>query len=393
MELYIHIPFCMKKCDYCDFLSYPWPADIRKDYTVALCREIEFFGNKLVHPTIETIFIGGGTPTWLEANRMSEIMETVRACFKISEDAEISMECNPGTASIGAFASYRSWGLNRLSIGLQSANDDELLLLGRPHDFNRFLKTFENARRSGIYNINIDIMTGLPRQTKKKLMNTLEAVVSLRPEHISAYSLMIEEGTPFYDRYHFDDSRRKEGLSTTNLPDEEESYYLQKMTEGFLEEKGYKRYEISNFARDGLRCRHNEGYWTRKPYLGVGLGAASLIGNTRTSNERDLDSYLAHCSSLNPDGSGDSPMWERVDALSRKEEIEEFMFLGLRMVDGISRKDFFNCFGTPIESFYRNVLESLKSQGFLLMEGGRIRLSEIGMDVSNRILARFLLSE
>ena len=390
MELYIHIPFCVKKCDYCDFLSAPWPTEVRRAYTKALCAEIAFFGAVLESPLLETIYIGGGTPTWLEAVLLDEIMQTVYKHFSIAEDAEISMECNPGTVSLSDFSSYRRWGLNRLSIGLQSANDEELRLLGRAYTYSRFLSTYENARRSGFYNINIDIMTGLPRQTDEKLLRTLEKVISLRPEHVSAYALTIEEGTPFFDRYQLDEKRRQAGMPTAELPDDDASYFLSKMTENVLAEHGYERYEISNFAKGGLVCRHNIGYWKREPYLGVGLGAASLLGNVRYANERDMESYIAHAMELQTQQEAVSPMWERADELSRKNEIEEFMYLGLRMTEGIWRQDFEQCFGQPIESFYKAKLDTLKEQGLLRMEGGRIFLTELGMDISNRVLAEFL---
>ncbi|MBQ9631889.1 MAG: radical SAM family heme chaperone HemW [Lachnospiraceae bacterium] len=391
MELYIHIPFCMKKCDYCDFLSAPYPAGVRQAYTGAICEEIRFFGEKLGHPAVETIFIGGGTPTWLETHLMAEIMETVHAQFAIHEDAEISMECNPGTASREAFASYRSWGLNRLSIGLQSADDEELRLLGRVHDYSRFLKTYENARRTGISNINIDIMTSLPYQTLTKLEKTLYRVISLKPEHISAYALMVEAGTPFYDRYRQDEIAREAGFATKALPDDDESYRQSKLAQQILQEQGYERYEISNYAKWGLICRHNVGYWTRAEYLGVGLGASSLLGHIRCTNERDMDAYIAHCRELPMNPEEDSPAWASVQELSRKDEIEEFMYLGLRMTAGISRSDFQACFGQSIDVYYKEILERLREQGLIILEGGRIFLSEWGMDISNRVLAEFLL--
>ena len=391
MELYIHIPFCMKKCDYCDFLSAPYGLDVRRAYTAALCREIAFFGKKLAKETVETIFIGGGTPSWLETELLDVIMRTVHQSFAVDADAEISMECNPGTVSAAAFASYRRWGLNRLSIGLQSANDDELAVLGRIHDYDRFLRTYENARKAGISNINVDIMTGLPGQTLEKLHRTLQQVVSLRPEHISAYALMIEKGTPFYERYKFDAVRQHAGMATEELPDDETAYRLTKLTEQVLAEHGYLRYEISNFAKRGFACRHNVGYWTRVPYLGVGLGAASLLGHRRYANEREMEAYLRDCDALPEDGSGESPVWENADELTRKDEIAEYLYLGLRMTEGISRQGFEEAFGQSVDTYYKEVMEQLKDEGMLLLDGGRIRLTEQGMDLSNRVLAEFLL--
>lgn len=390
MELYIHIPFCMKKCDYCDFLSAPYDVDVRRAYTNALCNEIAFFGERYGDEVIDTVFIGGGTPSWLEMEWMAAIMEQAHRSFSIAEDAEISMECNPGTIAKAAFSSYRSWGLNRLSIGLQSANDEELAVLGRIHTYERFLKTFDSARRSGIYNINVDIMTGLPGQTPATLQRTLQSVIGLKPEHISAYALSIEEGTPFYDRYRDDVARREAGMATEFLPDEDEAYYLSKQAQQVLGEHGYRRYEISNYAKNGMVCRHNIGYWTRVPYLGVGLGASSLLDGMRYTNDRDMETYLLHCGNLEKGMQGDSPMWEVQIALSRMDEIEEFMYLGLRMTEGISREDFRQRFGQPIDSYYKNTLEELKVQGMLCVEGGRIYLTEQGMDLSNRVLAEFL---
>ena len=390
MELYIHIPFCMKKCDYCDFLSGTYDTDTRQAYTRALCREIQFWAPNFSSTSFDTIYIGGGTPSWLETSLMDEIMDTVRQCFYIADDAEISMECNPGTATLAAFTSYRNWGLNRMSIGLQSANDDELTLLGRVHTYDRFLKTFENARRCGIYNINIDIMTGLPGQTLDSLYNTLVHVTGLRPEHISAYALTIEEGTPFYERYKFDAVRQHAGMETKYLPNDDEAYALSKLCEQTLGERGYIRYEISNYARDNMTCRHNIGYWKRVPYLGIGLGASSLIDNRRTTNETDIRTYIEKASVLSRDGGDTSPLWQEVIELSRKDEIEEFMYLGLRLTEGIHRQDFANTFGQPIDTYYKPVLEQLNKEGLLLLDGGRIRLSDRGMDIANRILAEFL---
>lgn len=390
MELYIHIPFCMKKCEYCDFLSGVYDTDTRMAYTNALCREIEFFGRKYAKTTIETIFIGGGTPTWLETRCMDQIMDTVWQSFSIADDAEISMECNPGTASLSAFSSYRRWGLNRLSIGLQSANDDELRLLGRVHTYDRFLKTFENARRCGIFNINIDIMTGLPGQTQEKLYHTLNSVCGLKPEHISAYALTIEKGTPFYERYKFDAVKQHAAMKTEFLPDDEEVYRLGKLTEAFLAEKGYKRYEISNYAKEGMECRHNIGYWIRTPYLGVGLGASSLISNIRYQNERDMGSYIIKSARLK-DESADSVLWDEKTELQRTDEVAEYMYLGLRMTEGISRSRFEESFGQSVDTYYRGVMEELKQQGLMSLDGGRIRLTDRGLDVYNRAAAMFLL--
>ncbi|MCF0186491.1 MAG: radical SAM family heme chaperone HemW, partial [Bacteroidaceae bacterium] len=298
-ELYIHIPFCMKKCDYCDFLSGVFDVKMQKAYVTALCTQIRFEATLLKNVELVSIYIGGGTPSWLDAADMEAILNTVYDCFHVTGDAEISIECNPGTLNHDKLETYRHIGIDRISIGLQSANDDELKELGRVHDFNRFLYTYDSVRKAGFNNVNVDIMTGLPYQTLDKLHNTLSSVVRLRPEHISAYSLIIEKGTPFYRKYRFDDVKQRAGMETEALPSEELSYQLYRHTIDYLTSKGYERYEISNYARPGYACRHNVGYWKRVPYLGVGLGAASLINNCRSSNITDIYKYIEIADKLN----------------------------------------------------------------------------------------------
>ena len=438
MELYLHIPFCVKKCDYCDFLSGRYDERTQHAYTLALCDEIRFMGRQMAGkmgggqhgigtspisgknddtPIVRSIFIGGGTPSWLDAGEMERILQTVRASFALKRDAEITIECNPGTVTREKLLRYRANGINRLSIGLQSANDGELKLLGRIHTFGQFLKTYELARETGFDNINVDVMTGLPGQTWEKLKTTLSAVIRLKPEHISSYGLMIEEGTPFYQRYQKDAARRAAGEETESLPDEEEEYLLGKRAAALLQEHGYHQYEISNFAREGRECVHNLGYWQRVPYLGLGLGASSLMGERRCSNLRDMDAYIRRCGELEQFDSGSaavsreetedaggrtlaesgnsgqltSPLWESCEKLSREDAMEEFMFLGLRVNRGISAAAFSEDFGRDIAEVYGPILERLQKQGFLLREGDRIFLTEKGRDLSNVVLAEFLL--
>lgn len=390
--LYVHIPFCMKKCEYCDFLSGVYDEQIQKQYTVSLCEEIKYMGQRLQGTAVSSIYIGGGTPTWLDQEYMESILQTLQHSFHILESAEVSMECNPGTVTFEKLKSYHLHGVNRLSIGLQSANEKELQCLGRVHTFERFLHTFDMARKSNFYNINVDVMTGLPGQKLDDLMHTLLQVISLRPEHISAYALMVEEGTPFYDRYKFDVIKQKSGMETEFLPNEDEEYQQYKMTQQVLHEHGYTQYEISNYARPGYECEHNISYWIRKPYLGLGLGAASLLGNVRAGNVRGIDEYIKR-SELLPtyDGENLSPFWEGVQWLSRFEEMEEFMFLGLRMNRGVTREDFRRCFGCNVEGIYGPQIKKLKEEGLLQMEEGRIFLTERGMDLSNYALAEFIM--
>ncbi|MBO6215817.1 MAG: radical SAM family heme chaperone HemW, partial [Lachnospiraceae bacterium] len=335
---------------------------------------------------------GGGTPSWLELPIMERILETAHTSFDIDPQAEFSIEVNPGTADVTQFRVYRALGINRISIGLQSANDDELRLLGRIHDYNRFLHTYEYARSEGFTDINVDIMTGLPGQTPAKLLNTLRQVTRLFPTHISAYALMIEEGTPFYDRYKFDAVRQHAGMETEELPNEDQEYELSKCAEYELSAAGYGRYEISNYSKEGYECAHNLGYWRRVPYMGVGLGAASLIGETRSSNVRDIYTYMDIAAGKEATASADNPFADvnTVTRLSRREQMEEFFFLGLRTTEGVYRRDFIDAFGLEPEPIYGEVMNNLVGEGLLEIGEGRIVLTEKGMDLANYALAQFI---
>lgn len=382
MELYIHIPFCVKKCDYCDFLSFAADEQTQKSYVAALQKELAFYGAKYKDRRITTIFIGGGTPSWLKEDYMQAIMETVYHYFSVEQDAEITIECNPGTITEHKFEVYRRIGINRLSIGLQSVHNEELKILGRIHTFEQFLKTYDMARKHGFSNINIDLMSSLPGQTPEIFCDSLYQVLKLKPEHISVYSLIIEKGTPFYELYRFDAVRQAAGMQTESLPTEEEEYQTTKMTQHILKEAGYHWYEVSNFAKPGYECRHNIGYWKRVDYLGVGLGASSLIDNVRYSNTRDLYTYL----SVPADS-----LHETAAQITRNEQMEEFMFLGLRMRDGFYRDEFTQAFGIPIEAVYGDALNHLQQEELLLKREGRIYLTDKGMDLNNYVVAQFML--
>lgn len=379
LELYVHIPFCFKKCAYCDFLSFSCDEKTQLAYADALIQEIEFYGLQMRDYLVSTIFVGGGTPTWLDEDKMLEILDAIYTYFNVSGDAEITMECNPGTVTASKLVKYRRAGVNRLSIGLQSADDDELQILGRIHTFEKFLKTYEMARNAGFANINVDLISGIPYQTSEKFLHTLQKVVRLKPNHVSVYSLIIEKGTPFYEKYKFDVVLQEAGKQTEVLPTEDEVYRITKLTQQYLKNAGFEQYEISNFARPGFECAHNIGYWTRENYLGLGLGAASLIDNVRYNNTTDLDAYIG----------GELRVTE--DEVSRKAQMEEFMFLGLRMNCGVTREQFQETFNIPIEGIYKDVLEQLKAEGLLDVSAGRIVLTEKGQDLSNYALAQFLL--
>ena len=370
MEIYIHIPFCIRKCDYCDFLSGPSGPEEQADYVQALLREIQAV-EEGEGRSVSSIFIGGGTPSVLDERLLGDILREIRNRFKMEEDAEITIEVNPGTANIGKLQAYREMGINRLSIGLQSPEDRELKILGRIHNYGQFLETYQEARTVGFDNINIDLMSAIPDQTYEGWVKNLRTVAELEPEHISVYSLIVEEGTPFAAR-------------KLNLPDEDTEYNMYEATAQILKEYGFEQYEISNYARKGRECRHNVGYWTRQDYLGFGLGASSLYGKERFANTADMKKYLEN--SKNPE-----KIREKEPSLTREDEMAEFMFLGLRMTKGISKADFQRCFGCTIESVYGEVLEKYESMELLVEKDGRIFLSREGIHVSNSIMAEFLL--
>lgn len=380
LEIYIHIPFCVKKCAYCDFLSSPQNEETREKYVSKLLEEIyahESHKDAIQQYTVSTIFLGGGTPSILEASQIIKIFEVLRCVFDISEDAEITIEANPGTVTAEKLQAYKQCGINRISFGLQSANNEELKLLGRIHTYEEFLESFRLARECGFDNINVDLISAIPKQTVMSWEETLQRVIALNPEHISAYSLIVEEGTPFAKMY-------GEGCpGEYDLPSEEDERAIYYRTEELLEKAGYHRYEISNYAKEGRECRHNLGYWERREYLGIGLGAASLVDNTRFKNTDELLSYLEHADNLNA-------VRENVEQLSVKEQMEEFMFLGLRKMEGVSISEFERAFGENVEECYGKQIRGLIEQGLLEKKDGRLMLTNQGIDVSNYVFREFL---
>ena len=394
LELYVHIPFCVKKCDYCDFLSFPAEENLQWKYVSALMKEVQYYGDVMQEYEVTTVYIGGGTPSCLDEAWMVRILDVIGDYFHVRRDAEVSIECNPGTVTGEKLQAYLANGINRLSIGLQSTHNDELRLLGRIHSFDQFLRTYEIARGAGFRNINVDLMSAIPEQTLEKYAESLLRVIRLKPEHISAYSLIIEEGTPFYDRYKFDRVMQEAGLETKHLPNEEVTYNMMKATQQLCEKYGYRRYEISNYARAGYECRHNIGYWDRAEYLGVGIGAASLIGNIRYSNTRDIQTYIENSKKIELQQFGETigtNLHESAVTLTKQEEMEEFMYLGLRKVDGVARDEFLKHFHTPIQAVYRDVMRKLQNQGLLELQAGRVFLTDRGLDLSNYAMAQFLL--
>ena len=375
LELYVHIPFCIRKCQYCDFLSGPSDQRTRDNYVDALCREIRSISQKESYEVV-SVFIGGGTPSVLSGEQLCRIMDEIRQAFALSEDAEITMEANPGTVSREQMKLFRKASINRISLGLQSTVQQELDMLGRIHTYEEFLQSCQWAREAGFDNINVDLMFAIPGQTCESWKHNLETVAELLPEHISAYSLILEEGTPFGES---EEIQKK-------IPDEETDREMYQLTKEVLAENGYERYEISNYARKGKECIHNLGYWSGIPYLGFGLGASSYFEGTRFSNEKNLEKYQKKPY---------VPFMMREDytVLSEKDEIEEFMFLGLRKRAGISEREFKERFRVGLKDIYGKVIAKYEEMDLLewTADGKMLRLTDAGIDVSDYIFCDFML--
>lgn len=409
LGLYLHIPFCVQKCRYCDFLSGKGSREEMEEYAEALVKEIRayktfrlkgeqknvgveqeqkvtFVTEEISQNTkewqkqfeVQTIYFGGGTPSILPADAIVRCLDAIRETFIVSDMAEITLEMNPGTVTKEKLKAYKQSGIKRLSIGLQSVREDELKLLGRIHTFAQFKECFTMAREEGFENISVDLISGLPGQTKEAFLESLHTVKNLGAEHISVYSLIIEEGTPFYELYGEEGSRREELIS------EETDREFYELTKQELAKAGYIRYEFSNYARQGFESKHNSSYWTGVDYLGFGLGASSYFLGERFHNTADKSEYVQNAA--NPE-----KLRQEVHCLSKEEQMEEFMFLGLRLCKGISKTEFEKKFGENIEEVYGNVLKRLIGLDVLLEAGDCIALTDFGIDVSNQVLAEFLL--
>lgn len=372
LELYIHIPFCVQKCKYCDFLSAPASKQVQNAYMEALLSELR--GNAVSDRQVVSVFIGGGTPSVVDAEWISDVMEAIRNHYLLEEGAEITMEVNPGTVTAKRLEQYRAAGVNRLSIGCQSCHDAELSRIGRIHDHQAFLDTYRWARESGFDNINVDLMSALPGQTLESLEDTLHMILSLLPppEHISVYSLIVEEGTLFFEM------QQRGELA---LPDEDMEREMYWRTADILKKYGYEHYEISNYARESYQCRHNVGYWTRRDYLGFGIGAASLYDNVRYKNATDLAAYIKDPLNCHT----------QIQKLEREEQMEEEMFLGLRLSLGVSEERFREIFGVSMRDVYGEQIRESVEEGLLEDDGKRIVLTKRGVDLANYVIAKFLL--
>ena len=395
LSIYIHIPFCAKKCAYCDFLSFAGATvPDQNEYVRSLCDEIKLYKSYYDRYIVKTIYIGGGTPSTLTSSQISTIMDTIRSTFHISRKLEATIEVNPGVSKYTDMLSYIESGINRMSIGMQSTDDVCLGYLGRIHSYNDFLETYDMARRAGFNNVNIDIMSGIPGQDEHSYAETLNKVCELGPEHISSYSLQVEEGTPL--------ASNEELLAM--LPDEGTDRLMYAMTKKILSVYGYNRYEISNYSKPGYESKHNTVYWTGGEYLGFGIGASSYFKGERFSNITDIRDYNSisdKIHKLESENVNINQIYNMVHMDYRKDttimyresKMEEFMFLGLRMIRGVSRKDFINRFNSDIYEIYGEVINKYVTEGFMGSNENRVWLTDKGIDVSNYILADFILDK
>lgn len=375
LGLYIHIPFCEKKCYYCDFTSIIGDSEIIKRYIESLLKEIKSYKNYSDLYEIDTIFIGGGTPSAIDGDFISEILKTIKDIFKLDNDCEISIEVNPGTINPDKALIYKKAGINRISLGIQSMNDKELSLLGRIHKSKEVVDSIKMIKQAGINNINGDLMFGLPYQNTESFVDNLKELLKLDLTHISMYGLIIEEGTLMNYWY-------RKGL--INLPDEDEERRMYHLGRRILSENCFNQYEISNFSIDGYECRHNIGYWKLKPYLGFGLSAHSNIDKKRYWNHKSFKEYFKALDDNKLPIAG----YEDID---RNLEIGEYMILGLRMTSGINKTEFLKKFNVDIYSLFSKQIQKNINKGLLVDNIESIYLTEKGLDLSNQVEIDFLL--
>lgn len=395
VSLYVHIPFCAVKCKYCDFLSFDGESyGTMLRYVDSLCQEIKLYAPIADDYIVRSVFIGGGTPSILDESLIINIMAFIRKTFTLDRDAEITIEANPGTLRHQKLNGYKTAGINRISIGLQSADDDMLKKMGRLHNYDQFVASYNAARRAGFDNINIDVMSGLPGQTIHTFVDTLSKVIDYQPEHISVYSLSIEPGTPF--------ANDPEILES--LPPDMIDRRMYEITKKLLAAHGYDRYEISNYAKSGYECKHNMVYWTGGDYIGFGIGASSYFQGKRFNNMIDIFNYIdimedtaekfvSYDNMEKLYNETTSKIRQNVTPVYIDSRMEEFMFLGLRMMCGVSRSEFEERFNKDIYEVYGPVLNNYIGQGFMAAVGDRIILTDAGIDVSNVILADFILDK
>lgn len=372
LGIYVHIPFCIRKCKYCDFASFVESSDVQDKYTDYIVKEINSYKGKAESYVVNSIFFGGGTPSVLSSINMHRIITAIRATFYISDDAEISLECNPKTASFTKLKNYIKMGFNRISLGVQSLDDKLLRIIGRVHTSKDFLESYAMVKLAGFKNINYDLMFALPEQDFNSFKNTCDTIIKLEPEHISCYSLILEENTPLFEEQDF-----------YTFADEEENRQMYEYAKNLFKEKGYEQYEISNFAKKGYECKHNLKYWEMKDYLGFGLSASSFFENKRNTNPSTLDQYFELIENF-------KYPYDEIKEEDIKDLMSEFMFLGLRKIKGINDKDFKKMFGESFFDVYKTEIEKHINNGLLIKEEKNIRLSDKGLDLANYVMSDFV---
>lgn len=374
LSLYIHIPFCMSKCYYCDFTSFPNNKEKIQGYIDSLIKELELYKERIKDYNINTIFIGGGTPSCIDANYIYKILEYINCNFNVSKTCEISIETNPGTLNKEKVKIYKESGINRVSMGVQSLNEDLLKVIGRIHNADDFYKSLELLRKANFNNINVDLMFGLPGQTLDMVLDSLKKVVELNIEHISYYGLILEENTKLYNMYN---------QGKINLPNEDVERDMYHKTREYLINRGYEHYEISNYALSNYECKHNLTYWNVMPYLGVGLGSHSNIEGKRFWNTIHIDKYIEKLKE------NIIPI-EDEEIIDINTEIEEFCILGLRKIQGIDKKQFKLRFNNEIETIYKDIINKHVNNGLVINSEDFISLTNRGLDLANLVEMDFL---
>ena len=383
--IYIHIPFCKSKCIYCDFNSFDNKNELIEKYIKCLKKEIQDIGNRIRLksngdyanlPVAKTIYIGGGTPSYISENYISEILKTIEINFDIKQDCEITIEVNPGTVTLEKMKKYREIGINRISIGLQSANDRLLKILGRIHNYEQFLQTVNLAKLAGIDNISADIIIGLPNQTIYDVEDTVNKLIELNLNHISVYSLIVEPNTKLEE---------KVNNGVLELPDDETERYMYWYTKRKLEENGYIHYEISNFAKPPFRSKHNLSYWNQEEYIGLGLSASSYENNIRYKNIDDLEKYIENISN---DNIAKNTIIE--EKQSKEDKMKEYMILGLRKINGINITEFRRIFNVSPLYLFNKELTKLVREDLIRIDINNIRLSKKGLDLANIVWEEFI---
>ena len=374
LGLYIHIPFCVTKCKYCDFNSFKIDLNEKIKYLNYLGEEMKLYKEEIKNRDIDSVFVGGGTPSILNENEINILFENIKENFNIKSNAEITMECNPGTLTLNKLKAMKKSGVNRLSIGLQAVQNHHLKYIGRIHTFEEFEKNYHDAKQMGFDNINIDLMYALPNQSREDWMESLEKVVKLNPTHISAYSLILEENTELFKMYERDEF---------NLLDENTDIEMYEYTINYLKSHGYNQYEISNYAKDNFECKHNVLYWKCEEYVGIGASASGYFNGIRYNNICELDNYEKMILE------GEKPIeWE--EKLSIKDEIEESIFLGLRMNEGIQISDFKEKYNFDFEKEYKNEIEKLSKMELIEIDNNLMKLTQKGREISNSVFVEFI---